>query len=127
MARRKGIAKKWTGLLVLGMIGIIGAGVSLGVGAVTPVPAPESSEVQQLRKEITALRQRVETLETWQKQVVAAGVTREPTHYWSKGEVNGMPVYVLPLDGTHRVPSEATKQVPANQPQTAPTDNAAKP
>lgn len=121
------MAMKRTGLLVLGMIGIIGAGVSLGVGAVAPVPAPESSEVQQLRKEVTALRQRVETLETWQKKVVTAGAVSEPTHYWSKGEVNGMPVYVLPLDNTCRVSSKATKQVPSNEPQTAPTDNTTKP
>jgi hypothetical protein len=121
----KGTRMKRPGLLLV--IGAVAGLAVLAIGTVAPVAAPESSEVQQLRKEMTALRQRVETLETWQKQVVAAGVVREPTHYWSKGEVNGMPIYVLPLDSTRRVHNDATQRVPANKPQTVPTDNAAKP
>ena len=45
---------KRTGLLL--MIGVVAGLAVLSVGAVAPVPAPQSSEIKQLKKEVEALR-----------------------------------------------------------------------
>ena len=58
---RKGTRMKRAGLLL--MIGVVAGLAVLGVGAVAPVPATESSEIKQLKKEVETLRQRLDSLE----------------------------------------------------------------
>jgi len=116
---------KRTGLLLI--IGAVAGLAVLSVGAVAPVPAPGSSEVEQLRNEVAALRQRVASLEERLKDgsvfvVPKDGKNRpdiiDPYHglqrvppNWKRFEFNGMPYYIVPIDNTHKPANETTKQV----------------
>jgi len=91
------------------------AGTSLlYVAAASPEPPREPSEIEQLKNEVTALRQRVETLEKRladrsiiipkdngrQGPIVIEPPT--PTRKgWRPFEFNGMQFYVVPIDGQH--------------------------
>ena len=66
---------KRAGLLL--MIGVVAGLAVLGVGAVAPVPAPESSEIKQLKKEVEALRQRVDSLEERLKEDLMVPAPKE--------------------------------------------------
>ena len=120
-------------LLIVGAV----AGLAvLGVGAVAPVSAPESSEIKQLKKEVETLRQRVASLEERLKDgsVVVIpkegrsrpdiidpypGFRRVPPH-WRPFEFNGMTYYIVPCDNTSKPAGEAPKQVTPDQSSTTP-------
>ena len=98
-------------LLVAGAVAVV---ATLCVGAVAPVPAPGSGEIEQLKKEVATLRQRVEALEEQAKENLLSGARKAPPH-WSGGEVNGVPYYICPLGATRQSTSEARKQVPSGK------------
>ncbi len=123
-----------TGLLLVA--GAIAAVAVLCVGAVAPVSSQGSSEIEQLRNEVATLRQRVEALEERLKDATLSaalkeskagsgvidpyhGLRQEPPH-WKKGEFNGVPYYIVPIDKTHTPAREAPKQVPHDQAPAAP-------
>jgi hypothetical protein len=95
-------------------LGGIVAMAAFGAGAIAPRAVPESSEIEQLKKEIALLEQRVESLEKRlaDNSLRAAvengrqspdvinpylGVRPVPRN-WKKGEFNGMPYYIVPID-----------------------------
>ncbi|MEN6428129.1 MAG: hypothetical protein ABFE13_22500 [Phycisphaerales bacterium] len=99
---------KRTRLLLV--VGIITAGVVLGIAPAAPQPAQESSEIEQLRSEIAALRQRVEALEKRLPDLPIiipkyngrqGPIVIEPPsptrRDWRPFEFNGMQFYVVPL------------------------------
>jgi len=126
-------------LLIVGAV----AGLAvLGVGAVAPVPAPESSEIRQLRKEVETLRQRVDALEERLKEnlipptpedgkrkspfivpapkdgrrtpgfVIPGPGSGRVPPHWREFEFNGMTYYIVPINNTSKSVGEAGKQVP---------------
>jgi hypothetical protein len=122
--------------------GAMVAAAGLCVAAVAPVPAPGSSEIEQLRSEIAALRQRVETLEQRLKEGSAAKESqrrpdvinpysglRPVPPYWKQFEFNGMPCYIIPIDKAHPPANEVTKPVSPDKGVAAPeaTPNSSKP
>jgi hypothetical protein len=130
---------KRTGLLLI--IGVVVGLAVLGVGAVAPVPAPESSEITQLKKEVEALRQRVDSLEERLKEdlipptpkdgrrrspfiipapkdgrrapgfIIPAPGSGQVPPHWREFEFNGMTYYIVPIDNTPKPAGEADKQV----------------
>ena len=66
---------KRTGLLL--MIGVVAALAVLSVAAVAPVPAPQSSEIRQLKKEVETLRQRLDSLEERLKEDLIVPAPKE--------------------------------------------------
>ncbi len=93
--------------------GVIVAGVVLGIAPAAPQPGQESSEIEQLRNEIAALRQRVEALEKHlpdRSIIIPRGDGRQgpiviepqpPTRKdWKPFEFNGMQFYVIPIDNS---------------------------
>ncbi len=131
---------KRAGLLL--MIGVVVGLAVLGMGAVAPVPAPESSEVKQLKKEVETLRQRVDALEERLKEdllvpapkdgrrgspfiipapkggrrapgfVIPAPGSGQVPPHWKEFEFNGMTYYIVPCDKAHKSADEAEKQTP---------------
>lgn len=113
--------------------------------AASSEPSQASSEIEQLKKEIAALCQRVESLEKRLKEGLIPPTTRDGNARpgiiapypgvrqvppdWKRFEFNGTPYYVIPIDETHKLASEATKQVPRDQSPVAPkaVDNIADP
>lgn len=97
-------------------IGVILAAVTFCVAAASPGPADNSSEIEQLRNEVAALRLRVESLEKRLQDNQASLLLRgrlphAPTpdsndllqprstpKDWRRFEFNGMPYYVIPID-----------------------------
>ncbi len=131
---------KRTGLLLI--IGAVAGLAVLSVGAVAPVPSSESSEIKQLKKEVEALRQRVDSLEERLKEdlipptpkdsqrrspfivpapkdgrrtpgfVIPAPGSGRVPPHWREFEFNGMTYYIVPIDNPSKSASEAGKQVP---------------
>jgi len=121
-----------TGLLLI--IGVVTGLAVLGMGAVAPVPAPESAEIEQLRSEVAALHQRVASLEKQLKDAQAKpgiinpyGEPRQVPPHWKQFEFNGMPCYIVPIHQASRPAREVAKPVPHNEPKSTPTDNTDKP
>lgn len=123
-----------TGLWLIS--GAVAAVVVLGMGAAAPAPSQDSSEIEQLKKEVAALRGRVEALEERLKEgKVRPGVItpyqelRQVPPNWKRGEFNGMPFYIIPIDKTHTATNEAKKQVPHDETPAPPkaVDNIIKP
>ncbi len=138
---------KRAGLLLI--IGVVVGLAVLGVGAVAPVPSPESSEIKQLKKEVEALRRRLDSLEERLKDdliplspkdgqrrspfiippkdgrrapgfvIPAPGTGRVPPH-WKEFEFNGMTYYIVPCDSASKSAGEAPKQVTPDPSSTAP-------
>lgn len=90
--------------------------LTLCLAAASPGPSDESSEIEQLRKEVASLRERVESLEKRLNErsiVIPRGraippMTIDPNTLpgfrstprdWKRFEFNGMPYYVVPIDG----------------------------
>jgi len=115
-----------TGLLLI--VGAIAAAATLCVGAVAPGPSQGSAEIEQLKKEVATLRQRVEALEKQATENLLSGAGKVPPH-WSRGEFNGVPYYICPLGATRQPTSEAKKQTPYNETPAPPqaVDNTVKP
>jgi hypothetical protein len=125
---------KRTGLLL--MIGAVAGLAILSVGAVAPVPPQKPSEIEQLKKEVAALRQRVESLEqrltlrvipiSSQDGKALPGVidpyhgVRQVPPNSSQFECNGMTYYVVPIGNTQKPASETPKQVTPGESAIAP-------
>jgi hypothetical protein len=138
---RKGTRMKRASLLLI--IGIVAGLTVLGVGAVAPVPAPKSSEIKQLKKEVAALRQRIESLEqrltlrvipiSSQDGKALQGVidpyhgVRQVPPNSRQFEFNGMTYYIVPINKTSKPASETPRQVQPDKSSTAPTDSVPKP
>lgn len=135
---------KRTGLLLI--TGAIVALTVLYVGAAAPTSGSKSSsEIAQLKKEVADLRQRVEFLEERMKDdLVPANVTdgkerpdvirpypgqRRLPESWKRGEFNGIPYYIVPLDSAHKPANTAPTQVQPEKSPAAPQtpDNSPKP
>jgi len=133
---------KRTGLLLI--TGAIAALTLLYVGAAAPAPAP--SEIEQLKKEVGELRQRVELLEEHWKDGLIPATTMEGKERpdvinpypglrpvpqsWKKGQFNGIPYYIVPIDTAKTPPSAAAQQAPpaaAPAPSPSPDGNRPKP
>jgi hypothetical protein len=96
-------------LLIAGAVVGVAA---LCLGAASPDPSPDSPEIEQLRKEIAALRLRVELLEERLKDraivvprgdgrqgpglIEPRGWPRQAPRDWKPFEFNGMQFYVIP-------------------------------
>ena len=108
--------------------GAIAAAATLCVGAVAPVPSQGSAEIEQLKKEVAALRQRVAALEEQAKESLTSGVRKAPPH-WSGGEVNGVPYYICPLGARRQSTNAARKQTARDETPAPPqaVDNIVKP
>jgi hypothetical protein len=134
---------KRAGLLLI--IGAVAGLAVLGMGAVAPVPAPESSEIQQLKKEVETLRQRVDALEERLKEdllvptpkdgrrgspfiipaprdgrrapgfVIPAPGSGRVPPHWREFEFNGMTYYIVPCDNAHKPASEVETQTPPDE------------
>jgi hypothetical protein len=120
---------KRTGLLLIA--GAVAAVGILGLMAAAPAPSPQSSEIEQLKNEVAALRQRVDALEEHVKEGLIPAATgdspaqpgvinpyqnfRPLPRTWKKGEFNGIPYYIVPIDKKHMPASEANKQAPSNE------------
>lgn len=134
---------KRTGLLLI--IGAVAGLAVLSVGAVAPVPAPESSEIKQLKKEVEALRQRVDSLEERLKEdllvptpkdgrrrpdfivpapkdgrrtpgfVIPVPRSGQVPPHWREFEFNGMTYYIVPINSAHKLSGEVEKQTPQNR------------
>ena len=132
------------------MIGVVAGLAVLGVGAVAPVPSPESSEIKQLKKEVEALRQRVDSLEERLKEdlippapkdgqrgspfivpapkdgrrtpgfVIPTPGPRRVPPHWREFEFNGMTYYVVPINNAHKPVGEPPKQVAPGESSIAP-------
>lgn len=130
---------KRTGLLLLG--GAIVVATILYVGAAAPAPSSgSSSEIEQLKKEVTDLRQRVESMEQHWKEVLTpatimdgktrpdvinpySGLRQVPQN-WKRGEFNGIQYYIVPIDNTRTPPSEGKTPTPPDKtPAAAETQN----
>jgi len=139
---------KRTGLLLI--IAVVAGLAVLSVGAVAPVPAPESSEIKQLKKEVDALRQRVDSLEERLKEdlipptpkdgqrrspfivpapkdgrrmpgfIIPAPGSGRVPPHWREFEFNGMTYYIVPCDSTSKSAGETPKQVTPGESSTAP-------
>jgi hypothetical protein len=120
---------KRTGLLLIASA-VAAVGILCAVAA-APAPVPGSSEIEQLKNEVAALRQRIEVLEERAKEDLIPAATgggqakpgvinpyqglRPVPQNWKRGEFNGVPYYICPLGATHQPTSEAKKQVPPGQ------------
>ncbi len=134
---------KRAGLLL--MIGVVVGLAVLGMGAVAPVPAPESSEIKHLKKEVETLRQRVDALEERLKEdllvpapkdgrrgspfiipapkggrrapgfVIPAPGSGQVPPHWKEFEFKGMTYYIVPCDSPSKPASEVEKQTPQNE------------
>jgi hypothetical protein len=109
-----------TGLWLIS--GAVAAVVVLGMGVAAPAPSQESSEIEQLKKEVAALRGRVEALEERLKEsrgrpgvITPHPEPRQIPPNWIRREFNGNPYYICPIDTAHAAPNEATKQVPRDE------------
>lgn len=126
---KKGNGMKRAGLLL--MIGVVAALAALSVGAVAPAPAQKPSEIEELRKEVAALRRRVELLEQQHQFRVMPvnpqdgkvrpdvidpyrGVRQVPPH-WKEFEFNGMMYYIVPIDSARKASGEIEKQTSQNE------------
>jgi len=125
-----------TGLLLVA--GAVVAVVVLSMGVVAPAPAQEPSEIEQLRDEVAALRQRVETLEErlQEKDASLPGVPKvdqggpgiiDPYHGlrqvppgWQPREFNGLQYYIVPINKPQTPAGQAEKQVPHDKAPAAP-------
>jgi len=99
-------------ILFFATVGIL-AVVTLCVAAASPDPSDDSATIDQLKKEIETLRQRVDSLEKRLEQSQSAAQTRvwpltpiDPNgavqphpipRNWKRFEFNGMPYYVIPV------------------------------
>ena len=98
-------------------IGSILATITLCVAAASPGTAGASAEIEQLKKEIATLRQRIESLEkrledrtfVIQRERAMPPTAIDPNSLlrprstprnWRQFEFNGMPYYVIPIDGS---------------------------
>jgi hypothetical protein len=107
------------------MTGAVAAVVVLCVGTASPEPSQGSSEIEQLKKEVAALRQRVELLEERLKENLIPpnprdgretpgivnpypGLRQVPPNS-RRFEFNGLPYYVVPIDKTHAPATEVRK------------------
>ncbi len=131
--------KRTSLLLVAGAI--VGATI-LYAGAAAP--SSESAQIEQLKKEVADLRQRVELLEERLKSDLIPATTkdgkerpgvinpypglRQVPQNWHRGEFNGMPYYIVPIDKSQTPPTEVKKPAPSDKAATpkAP-DNTPKP
>jgi len=130
---------KRTGLLLI--VGAVAGLAVLSLGAVAPVPSPESSEIKQLKKDVEALRQRVDSLEERLKEDLIAPTPKDgrqrspfivptpkdgrrtpgfvipgPTPgrvppHWREFEFNGMTYYIVPINSTSKPADETPRQV----------------
>ena len=134
---------KRTGLLLIG--GAVAAVGILCAVAAAPAPVPGSSEIEQLKNEIAALRQRVEVLEERAKEDLIPAATgggqakpgvinpyqglRPVPQNWKRGEFNGVPYYICPLGTTCQPTSEVKKEAPRDETPAPPkaVDNIIKP
>jgi len=113
-------------ILFLAM-GSILAVVTLCIAAASPGQAPDSSEVEQLKKEVASLRERVESLERRLEDrtlMIPRGrvmppMTIDPNTLpgfrstprdWKRFEFNGMPYYVIPIDGGLACPDSGRRK-----------------
>ncbi len=133
-------ARLWGPLLVVGAV----AGATL-LYAGTAAPSSESSQIEQLKKEVADLRQRVELLEERLKNDLIPATTkdgkerpgvispypslRQVPQNWRRGEFNGVPYYIVPIDKSQTPPNETAKPAsPDNKAATPKTpDNTPKP
>jgi hypothetical protein len=120
------------GLLLIA--GAIGAVATLCVGAVAPVPSQGSSEIEQIKQEVAALRQRVAALEEqlkdgWLSAAMKEAKTgvinpsdrqRPVPPSWKKGEFNGVPYYIVPIDKARTPVSNAQNQAAPSKTPPAP-------
>ncbi len=122
---------KRTGLSL--MIGVVAGLTVLSVGAVAPVPPQKPSEVEQLKKEVAALRRRVDLLEKRlndKEGVILVApqdgrvrpdiidpyaIRRETPRNWKQGEFNGMTYYIVPINNAHKPTGAVEKQTPQNE------------
>jgi len=97
----------------------------------TATPSSESTQIEQLRKEVADLRQRVEFLEERLKNDLIPATTgdgkerpgvinpyqglRQTPSNWRRFEFNGMPYYICPIDETRQPASEAKKPAPPDK------------
>jgi len=121
---------------------VVGATL-LYAGAATP--SSESAQIEQLKKEVADLRQRVELLEERMKSDLIPATTkdgkerpgvinpypspRQVPQNWRRGEFNGIPYYIVPIETPQTPPTEVKKPgVPDHKPAAPKTpDNAPKP
>ncbi len=112
---------KRTGLLLVAGA-IVGATI---LYAGTATPAPESTQIEQLKKEVADLRHRVELLEERLKSDLIPATTkdgkerpgvinpypglRQVPQSWRQGEFNGVPYYIVPIDKSQTPPTEVKK------------------
>jgi hypothetical protein len=81
---------------------LVGLGAAWAWAAASDTEPKDTSEIGQLRKQIADLEKRVERLE---KQRANGPITGRPfgfnspapRHYWGRGEINGVPYYLIPL------------------------------
>ena len=139
---------KRTGLLLL--IGAVAGLAVLSLGAVAPVPSPESSEIKQLKKEVETLCHRVDSLEERLKEdlipptpkdgqrrspfivpapkdgrrapgfVIPAPGSGRVPPHWREFEFNGMTYYIVPINNTSKPADETPRQVTPGESSIAP-------
>jgi hypothetical protein len=83
--------------------GSILAAVILCAAGASSEPPKESSEIEQLRKEVAELRQRISSVEDRMRDRSIITVRPYPPHRpipknWRPFEFNGMTYYVIPID-----------------------------
>jgi outer membrane murein-binding lipoprotein Lpp len=118
---------KRTGLLLVA--GAIAGATFLYAG--TAAPSPESAQIEQLKKDVADLRQRVELLEERLKSDLIPATTkdgqerpgvinpypglRQVPQSWKRGEFNGIPYYIVPIDTPQTPSGEAKKPAPPDK------------
>ena len=127
------------------LIGIVAVVAALSMGAVAPVPSPQSSEVAQLKKEVESLRQRVDSLEQQLKKGLIPAPfrggrakpdiinpypwPRQVPPDWKPFEFNGMTYYIVPIDQARAAANDTPKQAQPDKAPAAPetADHTSKP
>ncbi|MCU0914006.1 MAG: hypothetical protein MUC88_05525 [Planctomycetes bacterium] len=112
-------------------VGVMVVGAALCVGAVAPVSSPGSSEIEQLRQEVAALRQRIELLEERLRTDLVPAAVKKSTERpdvinpypsprrtppnWRSFEFNGMPCYICPIEATEKPDGAGARPIPPQE------------